>query len=77
MINCVIASEEENVLEWLSPSRFDFSKAQNSARATHTSGTGQWLLEDERYIKWRDETCGIFWLYGAGKFPLGQRVVLD
>jgi hypothetical protein len=68
LVDYLIASEEQDILEWLSPSGFDFSSAQNAARGIHAAGTGQWLLEDPRYTEWRDEIGGLLWLRGAGRF---------
>jgi nucleoside phosphorylase len=58
-------ARERGILEWLSASS-DFSKTQHVTRDCRVENTGEWLLQDPRYLDW----CsfgGLFWIHGAGK----------
>jgi len=40
------------------------SVSHNNAREKHLEGSGQWLLEDEKYIKWKGQSNSFMWLNG-------------
>lgn len=49
----------EKILHWLS--QLDFLEKQNTTLAKHVQGTGQWLLESDRFREW---------LHGSENFAL-------
>lgn len=57
------SSERQSMLEWISSIRYEenhFFASQN-----RTSGTGEWLLQHERYREWRASSAStILWLHG-------------
>ena len=54
------------VLRWLSPD--DFEETHERHFKKRFGNTGQWLLDDSRFINWRDEAqSGMLWCYGARK----------
>ena len=51
------------ILQWISA--IPYEDNHNTAAMGHTSGTGEWLLQHETYVKWRESsTCNVLWLYG-------------
>ena len=53
-----------DISEWLkAPNPSD---NHNNARQKQTPGTGAWLMQDDRYLKWKnaDEGSPILWLHG-------------
>ena len=52
--------------EWLDPP--DPSPNHNNARDVHHENTGQWLLEDERYITWKQKANSFLWINGICEF---------
>ncbi|KAF8669599.1 hypothetical protein AX14_005997, partial [Amanita brunnescens Koide BX004] len=42
----------------------DPSTNHNNARKKHHQGTGQWLLEDERYATWKQQSNSLMWING-------------
>ena len=48
--------------EWLDPP--DPSPNHNNARDKHHGNTGQWLLEDERYVTWKQQANSFLWING-------------
>lgn len=66
------------ITAWLSPP--DPSTNLNEARKLHYSGTGQWLLESDRYQLWKMTPASFLWLYGipgCGKTILSSTVITD
>ena len=49
----------------------DFEGVHERHFRKRCQGTGQWLLEDGRFISWRDEAQSrLLWCYGARKLYL-------
>ena len=56
-------SERQSILEWISGIHYEDN--HQFARQGRTSGTGEWLLQDERYREWRASSASmILWLHG-------------
>jgi hypothetical protein len=56
------------ILQWISA--IPYEDNHNTASMGHTSGTGEWLLQHDTYIKWRtSRTCNVLWLHGIRKKP--------
>ena len=54
------------ILEWLSPG--DYEETHERHFRKRFQSTGQWLLDDPRFISWRDEAQSrLLWCYGARK----------
>ena len=55
-----------NILRWLSPD--DFEETHDRHFKKRFENTGQWLLDDPRFVDWRDKTrSSILWCHGARK----------
>ncbi|KAJ6789603.1 hypothetical protein PWT90_09841 [Aphanocladium album] len=66
------------VIKWLSSP--DPSTNLNKARELHQHGTGQWLLDSDRYQSWTTTPSSFLWLYGipgCGKTILSSTVVTN
>ncbi|KAJ5841875.1 hypothetical protein N7534_011705 [Penicillium rubens] len=65
------------LLEWISPIKF--GEHHYNVKEKRTPGTGEWLLQDERFRDWeKANSSGIFWLQGSpgtGKTYLTSRVI--
>ena len=48
--------------EWLNAP--DPSINHNNIRKKHHKGTGQWLLDDERYVAWKEQSNSFLWING-------------
>jgi hypothetical protein len=71
-----ISGERKEIGAWLAGA--DPSTNHNAARKAHETGTGDWLLNLEKFKSWRDGEGGILWLHGipgAGKTVLSSTVV--
>jgi ankyrin repeat protein len=72
-------SLRDQILEWVSPIKYE--SAHNKIEKTAMSGTGQWLLQHDRYIAWRHSTTSsTLWLHGSmgsGKSCLAHVVIND
>lgn len=71
-----LASEERDVIHWLSP--LDFFSKQNDALSRRQEGTGQWLLETVEFQSWLDAAGKVLWcpgIPGAGKTILASTVI--
>ncbi|KAF8467374.1 hypothetical protein BDZ91DRAFT_680549, partial [Kalaharituber pfeilii] len=69
-----------DILTWLSPLQFE--RKQNDLWNRHEEETGLWLLVQEQYQKWRDESTATRTLYclgnpGAGKSILASIAIND
>ena len=53
-----------DISEWLKAPNPSYN--HNNARQKQTLGTGAWLMQDDRYLKWKhaDGKCPILWLHG-------------
>ncbi|KAF2463404.1 uncharacterized protein BDR25DRAFT_362944 [Lindgomyces ingoldianus] len=57
------SSKRTTVLQWLSPE--PYMKYHNQAKQGVLPGTGQWLLSDSIFKKWKEESASsILWLHG-------------
>ena len=62
-------SERLNILEWISGIRYE--ENHFFARQRRIGGTGEWLLQHEKYREWRASSASvILWLHGARKCHL-------
>ena len=61
-----LASEERDVIHWLSP--LDFFSKQNDALSRRQEGTGQWLLETVEFQSWLDAAGKVLWCPGIREF---------
>ena len=43
----------------------DPSTNHNNARQKHHEATGQWLLQDERYVAWKKQPNSLLWINGT------------
>lgn len=60
------SSERLSILEWISHIRYE--ENHFFACQGRTSGTGEWLLQHEKYRKWRASSASmILWLHGDRK----------
>lgn len=54
------------ILKWLSPD--DYEEIHEGHYGRRCENTGQWLLDDHRFISWRDKTqSGLLWCHGIRK----------
>ncbi len=68
----------DKIDQWLSAP--DPSTNLNTARALHQPGTGQWLLDSDKYRSWKTEQGSFLWLYGmpgCGKTILSSTIIAD
>ncbi|ORY68872.1 uncharacterized protein BCR38DRAFT_455710 [Pseudomassariella vexata] len=67
------------ILDWISVE--PHAKHHRQTRDDILEGTGQWLLEDKTFSKWKDESASsILWLHGipgSGKSKLASIVIED
>ena len=61
-----LASEERDVIKWLSP--LDFSSKQNDSLSRRQEGTGQWLLETVEFRSWLDAAGRVLWCPGIREY---------
>ncbi|KAJ3840312.1 hypothetical protein F5878DRAFT_76169 [Lentinula raphanica] len=61
------SDEEKKLKEWLAAP--DCSINYATALDKKVAGTGQWILEDATYLKWKKEVeqGSILWIQGKGK----------
>ncbi|KAF2204425.1 hypothetical protein GQ43DRAFT_493965, partial [Delitschia confertaspora ATCC 74209] len=73
------ASKRAKILRWLSPE--PYLQHHNQVKQGILSGTGQWLLSDPIFKKWKKESASsILWLHGipgSGKSKLVSIVIED
>ena len=68
LLQSVDTNRRIKILQWISAVPYEGN--HNTASMGHTSGTGEWLLQHDTYIKWRtSDTCNILWLHGIRKRP--------
>ena len=66
LLQSVGTERRTKILQWISA--IPYEDNHNTAVMGHTSGTGEWLLQHDTYIKWRtSQTCEVLWLYGIRK----------
>lgn len=68
--------ETREILSWLSP--INFGIKQRDIFSKHQSGTGQWLLNDQRFMSWHDKHRSTLWcpgVPGAGKTVFASLVI--
>jgi hypothetical protein len=72
------AEQYRKITHWLSPP--DPETTHESARQRHEPQTGNWLLQDTRYLEWKSGSSGILWAYGmagCGKTILCSTTIED
>ncbi|KAF8345390.1 hypothetical protein F5887DRAFT_1282634 [Amanita rubescens] len=68
----------EKFKKWLNAP--DPSINHNNIRKKHYKGTGQWLLGDERYVAWKEQSNSFLWINGisgCGKTIICSTVIED
>ncbi|KAJ6563714.1 hypothetical protein DFH09DRAFT_1364088 [Mycena vulgaris] len=71
-------AERDKIIEWFSP--LNFFLRQADILSIRQPGTGEWLLQDELFKKWKSGTVKTVWfcgMPGAGKTVLASIVVDD
>ncbi|RYC89265.1 hypothetical protein BFJ63_vAg7867 [Fusarium oxysporum f. sp. narcissi] len=78
-IRSLSSSVHDNAISrWINPA--DLSVDHNKAREACYSGTGQWLLNNPRYLTWKSQMNSFLWLNGnsgTGKTILSSTVIED
>lgn len=72
------SSHFHKIIKWLSAP--DPSTNLNEAQKLHQPGTGQWLLDSEKYQSWKKDQGSFLWLYGipgCGKTILSSTIVAN
>lgn len=60
------AREEREILDWISP--IPYGKHHISVREARTSGTCEWLLQNEKFCEWWNiNSSAVLWLQGSSK----------
>ncbi|KAJ7444312.1 ankyrin repeat-containing domain protein [Mycena latifolia] len=79
MISEQVDSEERtNIIKWLAPPPLNFFLRQAAVSSARQPGTGEWLLADPRFQKWKSGSGETLWCHGipgAGKTILASLVV--
>lgn len=66
LLEQVDEGERIGLLEWISP--IPFGKHHDNVKDKRTSGTGEWLLQNQEFRTWEETNkSGIFWLQGSRK----------
>lgn len=76
--NLQTSAHFDKIVQWLLAP--DPSTNLNKARELHQPGTGQWLLDSDKYRSWKTEQGSFLWLYGipgCGKTILSSTIVTD
>jgi SpoVK/Ycf46/Vps4 family AAA+-type ATPase len=66
----------EHIDKWLSPA--DPSTNYSRTLKERHPGSGEWLLQDTRYSRWKGQPSSFLWLYGipgCGKTVLSSTVI--
>ncbi len=58
-------NEREQILRWLAADEQAFKYRDHLEK--RVEGTGEWLLQHESYLKWKNEFGEILWLSGIGE----------
>jgi hypothetical protein len=58
--------DRRNISRWLSP--LNFKAVQGEYLQKRQEGTGQWILESQEFIDWRDGTSEVLWCPGNREF---------
>ncbi|KAF7349555.1 Ankyrin repeat-containing domain protein [Mycena sanguinolenta] len=72
----VISATEEKLAKWLQ-SPPEMAEKQHDTEQLQSKGTGQWFLNDKRFIEWADNP-GVLWVEGpsgAGKSVISSMVI--
>ena len=60
------AKERRAVTDWLSP--LNFMATQNEVLGRRQEGTGQWLLDSEKFKNWVNGTEKVLWCPGIREY---------
>ena len=56
--------QRERILKWTSI--IPYEELHNAAKSGKTPGTGEWILQHDRFLQWRDsDSSNVLWLYGS------------
>ncbi|KAJ6447678.1 hypothetical protein C8R45DRAFT_1047413 [Mycena sanguinolenta] len=64
------SEERTKIIEWLAPPPLNFFLRQADVSCARQPGTGEWLLADPRFQRWKSGSGGTLWCHGipgAGK----------
>ncbi|KAJ7291204.1 ankyrin repeat-containing domain protein [Mycena rebaudengoi] len=76
VLEFVTKTDRKEIIDWLSPANFFLQ--QEAIFGRRQAGTGEWLLEDDRFKQWKTGSGEILWgrgAPGAGKTVLASIVV--
>ncbi|KAG8527048.1 uncharacterized protein KY384_008477 [Bacidia gigantensis] len=68
--------EMREIIQWLSP--LNFATRHQDIFSKHQEGTGQWFLDDDKFVQWKTGNSRLIWcpgVPGAGKTVLSSIVV--
>lgn len=67
----IVGNKRQELLKWLSTVTFKSHHA--FSRGRRQEGTGMWLLENEKFVKWRNsDDSSILWFRGNGTAALSS-----
>jgi hypothetical protein len=58
-------NKRNKILRWLSPT-IPSTNYHQALKMCH-SNTGQWFIEDERFLEWKESSSSLLWLHGKRK----------
>ena len=63
MFETLKSVKQSSILQWISS--IPYEDNHKTASQGRTEGTGQWLLQHQRYLEWRKSSASmILWLHG-------------
>jgi len=67
--NIIIEIERENFLDWIS--KVDFEKVHKDIYAKKHRGTGDWLIQEEKFKAWfSGSESSLLWCHGKREYHL-------
>src|SRR5437762_1740429 len=70
--NRIRDQEVRDIINWISP--LNFWQTQNDNFERRQKGTGEWLLNDPKFMKWLTGSTNILWCPGDRTVPFVDRV---
>jgi hypothetical protein len=74
-VDTLVTAENEKIFRWLAAA--DSASNHEAARKKWQPDTGLWLTGNSDYIRWRDETSPMLWLYGIRMFTPHSLLTLN
>ena len=76
LLQSVDSKRRTKILQWISA--IPYEDNHDTASMGYTSGTGEWLLQHDTYIRWRtSRTRNILWLHGIRKRPISPPSIVS